>query len=109
MNNELEHHGILGMHWGIRRYQNKDGTYTEEGKKRLGSSTHTSSSGTKHGGSGGKFGDSSEKEASSARKKEIAKKVAIGVGITAAVAIGVAVVASSANTKVSDLDGIVCQ
>lgn len=30
----LEHHGILGMHWGIRRYQNPDGTLTEAGKKR---------------------------------------------------------------------------
>ena len=32
--NELQHHGILGMKWGVRRYQNKDGTLTEEGKKR---------------------------------------------------------------------------
>lgn len=31
---ELYHHGILGMKWGIRRYQNKDGSLTEEGKKR---------------------------------------------------------------------------
>lgn len=30
----LKHHGILGMHWGIRRYQNPDGTLTEAGKKR---------------------------------------------------------------------------
>lgn len=30
----LQHHGILGMKWGIRRYQNQDGTWTEEGKKR---------------------------------------------------------------------------
>lgn len=30
----LEHHGILGMHWGIRRYQNKDGSLTAEGEKR---------------------------------------------------------------------------
>lgn len=30
----LCHHGILGMKWGIRRYQNKDGTLTAAGKKR---------------------------------------------------------------------------
>ena len=34
MNNELQHHGILGMKWGIRRYQNKDGSLTKEGKER---------------------------------------------------------------------------
>lgn len=32
--NYLEHHGILGMKWGIRRYQNKDGTLTAAGKRR---------------------------------------------------------------------------
>lgn len=31
---ELYHHGIKGMRWGIRRFQNKDGTLTETGKKR---------------------------------------------------------------------------
>lgn len=30
----LVHHGILGMRWGVRRFQNKDGSYTAAGKKR---------------------------------------------------------------------------
>lgn len=33
--NELYHHGILGQKWGVRRYQNSDGTLTEAGKRRL--------------------------------------------------------------------------
>lgn len=35
MNNlYLVHHGILGQKWGVRRYQNKDGTLTSDGKAR---------------------------------------------------------------------------
>lgn len=30
----LRHFGIVGMKWGVRRYQNKDGTLTESGKLR---------------------------------------------------------------------------
>lgn len=33
----LEHYGIKGMHWGIRRFQNADGSLTAAGKKRYGS------------------------------------------------------------------------
>lgn len=36
MANEIYHHGILGMKWGRRRFQNSDGTLTSEGKKRYG-------------------------------------------------------------------------
>lgn len=32
----IAHHGILGMKWGVRRYQNSDGTLTPEGRKRYG-------------------------------------------------------------------------
>ena len=34
LNNELYHHGIKNMKWGIRRFQNKDGSLTPAGKKR---------------------------------------------------------------------------
>lgn len=42
---ELYHHGILGQKWGVRRYQNEDGTLTDEGKIRYGKNL-TKSEGT---------------------------------------------------------------
>ena len=33
--NEIYHHGILGQKWGIRRFQNKNGSLTPAGQKRL--------------------------------------------------------------------------
>jgi hypothetical protein len=35
MEYELYHYGVKGMKWGVRRYQNKDGSLTPAGKKRI--------------------------------------------------------------------------
>ena len=72
----LEHHGILGQKWGVRRFENKDGTRTEAGKKREqeGSSGSAQNGGTKKGIS-----------------KETIKKAAV---IGAGVAVGAALIAN---------------
>lgn len=38
--NELYHHGIKGQKWGVRRYQNPDGSLTAAGRKRYNASGH---------------------------------------------------------------------
>lgn len=47
--NYLLHYGISGQKWGVRRYQNPDGTLTEEGKARYnGAEQDTSESNTSY-------------------------------------------------------------
>lgn len=76
MNNYLEHHGILGMKWGKRRYQNPDGTLTAEGKARYGSGTSLEGANTDRNG---RF-----KRAA----KTAGKVAATGAAVVAGVAVG---------------------
>ena len=75
----LEHYGIKGMHWGVRRFQNADGSLTAAGKKRYGSE------------------DSSDSE-----RKSRTKKIVAGVLMAATVA-GAAYVYSQHPDAVKNL------
>lgn len=57
--NELQHHGIKGQKWGIRRFQNKDGSLTPAGRRRYGDDEGPRQSTEKSSGSNPKVGKSS--------------------------------------------------
>lgn len=72
---ELYHHGIKGQRWGIRRFQNKDGSLTAKGRKRYGDADSVS-----------------KKESDESAKKGLTDKQKRAIKIGAAV-VGTALVA----------------
>jgi len=80
----LEHHGIKGQRWGVRRFQNKDGSLTNAGRKRLGYSTKDVKTALVKGGKAvggaavtiGKAGYNLGKKAAAAGKAHSEKKKA---------------------------------
>lgn len=73
--NELYHYGIKGMKWGVRRYQNKDGTYTSAGKKRRSQDPETIQ-----------------------KRKDTAKKVGVGLAAVGTVAAATALYGKNRDT-----------
>jgi hypothetical protein len=69
---ELKHFGLKGMKWGVRRFQNKDGSLTDAGKKRY------SNTGELTGGGGGGGADEEDEETKK-KIEEAAKKAGMTV------------------------------
>lgn len=83
MDSKLYHSGVKGMKWGIRRYQNADGTLTEEGRARYGADSYQEMSPSQQANFNKDMTERSDK---------LKRNTAIGIGLaaTAASAAGLA-------------------
>ena len=94
--NELYHYGVKGQKWGIRRYQNPNGTLTEEGKIRYGVDPKT-----------GKLSDEGKKllrqdiDDQRKRKVNILGSLGIGAATASAVTAGMALAEGMMSTELA--------
>lgn len=72
---DIYHHGILGQKWGVRRYQNDDGTLTSAGKRRYGSDEYGKARdiGNAASSAAGRLSSVANRSATSARNKAKSK------------------------------------
>lgn len=89
MDDTLRHYGVKGQRWGVRRYQNLDGTWTHAGKKRYGDSDNDSAGG--------------EKKTASTTKKKVAIGVATGAAIVAGTVLTAYLVKKYGAKNISDI------
>lgn len=73
--NSLEHHGIKGQKWGVRNYQNPDGTLTAEGRARYNGKSHVS-----------ELDDRELADLEAQERAESKRKLKIGIAIAATAA-----------------------
>lgn len=90
MDSVMYHHGIKGQKWGIRRFQNPDGTWTSAGKER-------------YSDSDGKSRDAKEKAPTGNTKKKVAIGVATGAAIVAGTVLTAYLVKKYGAKNVSDI------
>ena len=94
--NELYHYGVKGQKWGIRRYQNPNGTLTEDGKIRYGVDPKT-----------GKLSDEGKKllkqdiDDQHKRKVNILGSLGIGAATASAIAVGIGLAEGIMSTKLA--------
>ena len=94
--NELYHYGVKGQKWGIRRYQNPNGTLTEEGKIRYEVDPKTGEASAE-----GKKLLKQDIDDQRKRKVNILGSLGIGAATASAIAVGIGLAEGIMSTKLA--------